>query len=301
MLNTSLSRLTQGLSLAVVGAGLGLSLGSIPAAQAAGLVWDYTLDSFNDGTEGNIIGANSIFELYGAAVGQDKDSLWFAINGNLPYGGDPDSGSQGGTIAYGDLFLNFSGKNFAAAQASGDVIGIRFIEGNDSGAPALGVYGGVKAKSVTSTNSGYSNLTKYRNKVTNLGGTASLGDLGINDSYLDASKSLNVIDTYTTLLSQNPGDLLIFQDASGFAGTDLDFGSVGATGSQTFGFKVAKDALPASAEGNFIAHFFAECINDGMALFGVVDRSQSVPEPTGIVTWAIVGIAGMLQLRRRAA
>jgi hypothetical protein len=46
------------------------------------------------------------------------------------------------------------------------------------------------------------------------------------------------------------------------------------------GFSVDLSALP---RGRFTAHFFEECINDGIAL-----RAQVVPEPA---TFALFGIA----------
>jgi hypothetical protein len=35
-------------------------------------------------------------------------------------------------VGYGDLFLNFSGKNFEHAEADGDLFGIRFTSHNDT-------------------------------------------------------------------------------------------------------------------------------------------------------------------------
>jgi hypothetical protein len=76
------------------------------------------------------------------------------------------------------------------------------------------------------------------------------------------------------------------------------------TGAFTYGFSIGTDTLPL---GDFVAHVFAECINDGLAFQGAIAATPSrsptpgatVPEPA--LTLALAGVTVMgLQLRRGA-
>ena len=75
------------LTAALVGASVVSSLvvGYSQAAWAGTLHngWNYAIDSFNDGTQGRKLGANSKFEFYGMAVKQTRDKVYFAFNSNL--------------------------------------------------------------------------------------------------------------------------------------------------------------------------------------------------------------------------
>ncbi len=267
--------------------------------------WNYAIDSFKDGAEGNIIGVNSTYEMYGMAVKEDtkSNSIFVAINANLPITGDNYGGAADGHIGWGDLIFNFSGQNLQTANASGNLFGIRFVQNSDSGVSSVGVYDNVKLQSVTSTNSGFANLTDHANLVSSKGGTASLGDLAYNDPYLAGQTS----GSYTVLNSIKTGNLLgginVIND---FTGLGLDFGNFSATGSHTFGFSFDKSLMPV---GEFVATLFAECANDGIALLGefavatVPGDDVSVPEPSSMLGLLALGLtfAGSLSRKKGQA
>lgn len=273
---------TAGLLLGTVASGL-LPLRS---ALAADLHWSYTRDSFNDGYGGGILGAQSAYEIYGAGVAQDSGYLYFAFNANMPLTGTFVPGVSDSNVGWGDLLLNFTGQSLLSASSSGNLYGIRFAATNDSGVTGTGVWQGVTATSVTSTNSGFNSLSSYNNAVLGAGGIPSLGAFAADDTtYFDQTAAvLNVMATGTkvgeiTLLTQ---EVLTSQG--------LNFATIGATGSQTIGFKVSKADLPT---GNFIASLFMECANDGVAL-----QSAAVPEPTTMAGLALAG-GGLTLLKRR--
>lgn len=255
--------------------------------------WNYAIDSFNDGAEGNTIGASSTYEMYGMAVKEDtqSNSIFVAINANLPITGAKEGAAADGHIGWGDLIFNFSGKNLQDANASGNLFGIRFTENSNSGVSSVGVYDNVKLQSVTSQNSGFNNLTHHADHVQSRGGSASMGDLAYNDSYFDGQ----ITGTHTVLNSIKTGNLLGgINLISDFTGLGLDFGNFSAIGKHTFGFSFDKSLMPV---GEFVAHLFAECANDGVALLGEFAVASvppgddvSVPEPATILGLFVFGL-----------
>lgn len=255
--------------------------------------WNYSIDSFKDGTEGGTIGKNSQFEFYGMAVKETTDRVYFAVNSNLSTEGYAYGSATNKKISYGDFFLNFNNtSSFNAAQ--GNLYAVRFDETNDTGG-SLGLYSNVTAKSVTTQNAGYGSLNQHTNTVAYLGGAASYGDLAANTSYFSGDQAAsNVISSGTFL-----GAVSSLAKAD-LVDMGLDFGHFGAIGTQTFGFSIDKSLLPS---GDFIASLFAECGNDGMALSGNVSETKGVPEPSaiaGLVTAAGL-VIGARRLRRRNA
>ena len=244
--------------------------------------WNYAIDSFEDGSGGQS------YNIRGMALKEEGSRIFVALAGGTPLGGVNNGSAADGNIGWGDLFFNFSDTNFQAAQ--GDVFGIRFASANDSGVAETGVYAGVTAKSVTSENHGYNSLKQYYNagyNKTNTLGT-DLPTKAAAYSYLDPTSVapiLTVINSGTKI-----GDIL---DSSALTG--LDFGHFGAVGTHTFGFSFDRSDLPAEG-GNFIAHLFLECGNDGIALAGTLTE---VPEPTGILGLAMVGMLGSASWLRR--
>jgi hypothetical protein len=268
---------------AVVVAGA-LAMTGQQAAQAGTLHngWNYSIDSFKDGTEGGTIGQNSKFEFYGMAYKQIGNQVVFAINSNLAKTGYNYGSAAGGNIGYGDLMLDFTGQgNLNGANGSLQAVHFANNDGNNS----MGVYDGVTAKSVTTANSGYGTTNSHTATVSYLGGTASYGEMASNTSYIDGNASaLNVIESGTY-----KGGITALNDLSGLG---LDFGHFNATGTQTFGFSIDKSLLK---KGSFIASLFAECGNDGLVLTGAI-----VPEPSAMIGLTAVGLmAGASQLRKR--
>jgi hypothetical protein len=283
-----------------------LLLGSIaPTASAATI--QYTVDSTTDGVTGGLIGGAPVtgFELYGMGYVQKGDRLYMGFSTNLPIGGYDQALAgvpvAGGSIAWGDVFLNFSGQSFDQALAAGDLYGVRFDAANDSGV-ALGLHRVLTAQSVTASNSGFESLNSYINRVVALGGTPDMGAVALDGSYFDQTIAMkNAIATGNRL-----ADVTFISDFANHGFTsDFGFGAnLPVTGAFTYGFSIGTDTLPL---GDFVAHVFAECINDGLAFQGAIaaipSRSSTpgatVPEPA--LTLALAGVTVMgLQLRRGA-
>jgi hypothetical protein len=268
---------------AVVVAGA-LAMTGQQSAQAGTLHngWNYSIDSFNDGTEGGTIGQNSKFEFYGMAYKLVGNKVVFAINSNLARTGYNSGGAAGGNIGYGDLMLDFTGQgNLNSANGGLQAISFAPNDGNRS----TGVYDSVTAKSVATVNQGYGTTNSHTNTVSWLGGTASYGEMAANTSYISGNAAaLNLIQSGT-----RTGGITQITD---FSGMGLDFGHFNATGTQTFGFSIDKSLLK---KGSFVASLFAECGNDGMILTGKI-----VPEPSAMIGLTAVGLmAGASQLRKR--
>lgn len=255
---------------------------------------EYTPDGFQDGVTNGVVGGGA-FELYGAGYVQQGNSLFVGINSNLPFGGFSTSGVRGGSIAWGDLFLNFSpDDDFETALSGGNVYGVRFDPFNDSSV-GVGVYQVTGTTSVTSVNRGFASVNAYINHVTNAGSTPYFGEMVMDSgfSYLNRTKSDNVIASGTLLSS----DVEYVADMTtlGFA-SDFGFGdNLAETGSYTHGLRFNLDNLPG---GRFLAHFWAECINDGMAFEGEI---QSVPEPSLLLGFAAFGAIAFAKGKRRQA
>ncbi|HEY9658459.1 MAG TPA: PEP-CTERM sorting domain-containing protein [Allocoleopsis sp.] len=258
--------------------------------------WNYSIDSFTDGTEGSIIGDRSKFEFYGMAYREMGDRVYFAMNSNLSTSGYAMSGARNGKISYGDLFLNFNNpSNFN--QANNNLFGIRFDSSNDT-TFKLGLYGNVQATSLTNVNNGYTRMadhTQYVNSSPRQGaparGFASYGDLAANTTYFNSQQAAPTTIKAGTFL----GAISSMISQADLSSMGLDFSHFNAKGKYTFGFSVDKALLP---EGNFVASLFAECGNDGMAMTGDL---QGVPEPSSLAGLvAVVGlVAAGKTLRRR--
>jgi hypothetical protein len=253
-----------------------------PKATAATLSngWNYAIDSFNDGVTGGQIGGGD-FEFYGIAITETSDTAFIAINSNLTLAGVAHSRAERGNVNYGDLFFNFSGQNFNTANANGSLFAIRFAAGNDSGVATTGVYRDVTAKSVTPTNLGFTNLNQFNRIVASQGKTPSMGDLAATDPYFQQTGNNTVLNSIAT--GTKVGEINFLTPAT-LNALGLNFAQFNAVGSQTIAFSFNKSSMPS---GNYIANFFAECANDGIAIKGSL---EAVPEPS---TWfgTLVGLS----------
>jgi hypothetical protein len=286
-----------------------LGIGCLGASEAkATLLWKYTDDSPNDAVDGSTVGGGATpgYEMYGMAYGYDRklDRFYVAVNSNLPLAGS-DTDASGGNIVYGDLFLNFTGKQFHEINSTNNdkLFALRFAS-NDGNATSNGLYEKVTAKSVTSINSGFGSLEDYKSTVVNAGKTPSLGgidSLGTTSGtwdYFDNNSTastpiLNVIDTGTKV----GGDGFQALTDSALTSLGLDLNGFGAYGTQTYGFSFKASALGFAVgdERKFVAHLFAECGNDGMGFNGdlgqVVAPGVEVPEPSilaGLITLGLI-------------
>ncbi|MDJ1184952.1 XDD3 family exosortase-dependent surface protein [Roseofilum casamattae] len=250
--------------------------------------WNYAVDSFNDGVEsGSIVGEDSGYEFYSIAIQDTADKVSVAINSNAPLGGWEHQNATNNNIAFGDLFFNFGDENLESSQ--GSLYGIHFDTNGDNGLE-LGVYENVVGTSIGGSNSGFTSLETHATRVSENGGSANLGDFAYNDPYFN-DKPVNSIASGTKI---GEIELLEEGDLDG-----IDFGHFGATGDYTFGFSFDRSLLPS---GDFIAHLFYECLNDGIALAGNLEAPPVVPpvatpEPGSMLALALLGSAFALKRR----
>ncbi|MGL5082741.1 MAG: PEP-CTERM sorting domain-containing protein [Microcoleaceae cyanobacterium] len=174
--------------------------------KTVGSDWNIVRDSFKDGTDGAIggVGSPSLYEIFGIAVKENQGRVSVAINANIPLIGNRNSHAADGNIGFGDLFLNFSGKNFKDASAAGELFGVRFAGTNDSEAGKVGVYGNVQAKSVIQANSGWSSFSSYQgwvesdNKDKTSGATGTKkGEVGFGDLNATEARTYLTQETVT--------------------------------------------------------------------------------------------------------
>jgi hypothetical protein len=263
--------------------------------------WDYAIGGSGNGTGG------AIFDYKGIALKETEDTLFVALNTNMTLAGaDWTSGGVTKTINYGDLFFNFSGKNFKEASDLGLLSAVHFAtQGSDSSVSQVGLYNNVKAKSVTRNNFGWNNNTDWSNAV---GGNNSYGDMTSSDTYFAGQQSGSGLTVggkaqgaiLNSIASGNKVGDIMMMNSSQLTSAGLNFGKFGAAanGTQTLGFsfKKTKDFKVGSS---FIANLFAECGNDGLAIKSAITK-RKVPEPATMGGLALVGGLAMLRRRRQA-
>lgn len=262
---------------------LAVSMSAKPAS--AGTLyqdWNYGIDAINDGSGG------SKYDIKGMAIKETSDSIWVALTGGTPLTGNAESQVLGGSIGWGDLFFNFSGKDFQTANNAGDLFGVRFAATNDAKV-GLGVYQNAKAISLATQNNGYGTLEQYYNsgyeKTNTLGTDISTKSAAYN--YFSKGSVGNVISS-----GNKVGDVDILSLAQ-LQGAGLNFNHFSASGSQTIGFKFNKSAVKT---GNYTASLFLECLNDGVAVKGELN---SVSEPTALSGLGVVAGALLFSNRRK--
>jgi len=253
-----------------------------PQANAGQVVngWNYSIETSGNGSGG------AVYDFTGLAIKDTGDSIIVALNTGMSLGGTTYAGTK---IGMGDLFFNFTGKDFATANASGSLLAVRFDPTTDSTnnnanlSPTLtGVYSGVTAKSVALTHYGYSSINQYFSHGYGTGTVE--GDLSTQDAartYYGNGGSgpiYNVIDKGTKVADVSLLTLDILK-ADG-----LDFATQGAKSSQTVGFQFSKAALGA-VFGSYVANIFQECGNDGIAVAGTLAANNppagnTVPTPS---------------------
>lgn len=221
--------------------------------------WKYAADSVTDGVGG------PGYEIHSLAVRETDDSIWVALDANMPITGLFADGADDDNIAWGDLFLNFSGQDFTTAAAAGDLFGIRFAGTNDSPVPQVGLYSQVNPISTTSINNGFSSIDAYNQRAIN----PDFGDLPANTDYFDRTQSLNAIGSGTYLSS------IMYLTEAELAAAGYDANRY--AGSQTIAFKFDKNAICESESG----------------------YCDKVPEPTSALALLAITAASAFGLHRR--
>jgi hypothetical protein len=297
-LRPACSRRTKRIVPALLGSLLAIAMAAPGVGNAGTLYngWNYAIDSFK-GSNGFGNGFNDGsggpgYEERGLAYYHDATKVYFAISGEMPLAGVPNGDALNGSIAPGDLYLNFSShalKTTSDFKDAGKVFAVRFASANDSlgNTANLGLYTDLTVVDLASPqNNGYNTLQNYYNAGYGAPSYA-MGDL---NTTADVIAYLGNGDMYANILSGTKvADITLFStpaELAQLAALGLDFAHFGANGPELFGFSLDRSALP---NGAFTAHFFEECINDGVAL--------RVPEP-GTLALLGLGLAG-IQLRRR--
>ncbi|HEY9867050.1 MAG TPA: PEP-CTERM sorting domain-containing protein [Candidatus Obscuribacterales bacterium] len=250
--------------------------------------WNYGIDSFTDGSGGEG------YNIRGIAIKETRENIFVALTGGTPLTGVTNNLAADKNIGWGDLFLNFTNKNFTTASNQRSLFGVRFAATNDSQVATTGLYGNVKGASVTGVNAGYSSLKQYYDSgwgKANTQGT-DMATKAAAYNYFGQGTILNVIDSGANKLGG-----IQSLSAAALTGQGLDFGFFNAKGSQTLGFSLNKADLGlADGNYNYMANLFIECGNDGVALAGGV----SVPEPGSLAGLALVGLTVLgSRLRKR--
>lgn len=258
--------------------------------------WNYGIDSFRDGISLGDLGG--VFEMYGLGIKQDGETIYVGLDARLPITGQPRAGTLNGTIAWGDLFFNFTGNPLLNAQES--LFGVRFASSNDASVTSLGLYRNVTGRNIASLNNGFGSYTAHAQEVIALGGSPALGELTDAEARgYTSNASWNVIGAGQQVIDS------AFESLDSAALSALGFDLNGALGGvlpaqsptygetrQTFGFKFTRTQ---GMVGDFVAHVFAECLNDGVAVKGNLtpegDQPKSTPEPLSLLGLIGVGAA----------
>jgi len=217
--------------------------------KGSDLPWTYQKDYVGDAT-----GFDAV-EIYGMAVKIEGGVMTVAINANMGPGGTSNfSGLSSdiinkiadGHIGFSDLVLDFSGTKYA----------VKFATDNDSSVTSTGLYANVTLKDVTAENAGFASFMAYNNAI---GGNGDLGALALQNDYFSWYAARRVPMSIKT--GTKVGDItpLSASDLTGlnFAGNGISGGTY------TFGFSFQ---MTEEMDGDFLAYFFTECINDGMAI-----------------------------------
>lgn len=290
------SKLNQATATVFIAGISGLLLATFSTPASAATLhngWHYSIDSFNDSMAGYEVGGTP-YEIYGTALQQTDDSIFFAINSNLALEGKSSQYAENGHTGWGDLLFNFSGNDLDTANANGDLFGIRFAENSESGVSELGVYENVRATDIAQRNGNLltdASLSGYANWITQHGGNPQAGDLSITDSYFNPNRHVpNSMVSGTKI-----GDI---QFLSNINDLGLDFGHFGATGTHTIAFEFDRHLFP---DGEYVYTVAPECDNDIIAGIGNLEP-RPVPEPSSALALGLVTLAaGALKSRRRSS
>ena len=154
-----------------------------------------------------------------------------------------------GNIGFSDMVFDFSGTKYA----------VKFAATNDSGVSALGLYKNVIFKDVTEENLGWDSFKSY--SEIGVQGRGSMGALPLQNNYFSWTAIRSVPMSIRSGIKI--ADITLLTQAQ-LQSKGLNFSGNGiSSGVYTFGFSFQ---MIDSMRGNFLAYFFTECINDGLAI-----------------------------------
>lgn len=281
------------------------TLGMGLQSASAGTVyngWNYGIDSFKDGVTGSLGG---MFEMYGLGIKQDGDTIYVGLDSRLPITGQANNGVLNKSISWGDVFFNFTGSALAGAQ--NNLFAIRFAANNDSGVQSLGLYQNVVGKNVGLQNQGFSSYAQQADYVKARKGLPSVGELTeaearvyFNNAPLGViNKAQKVTESIYEALDSVALSALGFDLNGALGGAKPPESAANGAKRQTFGFKFTRTE---GMVGDFVAHVFAECLNDGVAVKGTLaPKQESTPEPVSLLGLAAVGAAVAARRYRASA
>ncbi|MEL7354552.1 MAG: XDD3 family exosortase-dependent surface protein [Cyanobacteria bacterium J06560_5] len=265
-----------------------------PQAMAGQVVdgWNYSIDAVGDSNDG------PVYDIRAIAIKETADTVYVSISANLPLSGVHNDRAEDSRIGWGDLFFDFSGEGFSAANEQQQLYAVKFSPDNNASIAEVGVYGGVSAKSVGFENNGFRTLEEYFDAGLERPNTLGSDFTDKESAYLyygseaeadiTGEKSLdiasvatpidNVIDEGTRL-----GDVrLLTEEEAREVGVDFD--AIDAVGTAIITLAFDRDLLP---HGSFVSSIFVECANDGVAIAGVLEPEEP-SRPVGGGTVAVL-------------
>jgi len=286
---------------------LGLAIAAPARAGTMHNGWNYTVDSFRDGSGGEK------YNIRGLAIKETDERIFVGFTG----GTKREAGSTSAVydnIGWADMFFNFTPENnftdliedYGAYDKNQKVyevkdeykdslLAIKFAPHDQGG--ELGLYSVNSLKGITKENRGYATMDAYKGYL-NKGDGRAMGDLATKNDVYDYfgqnQRILNVVEDGEKL-----ADIALLE-ASDLAAEGLDFNDFfsGSQGDYTFGFSLEKDALEGYLPGGmseFMAHIVLECANDGIALAGTFEmpeeNDEAVPEPSALLGLSAIGLA----------
>ncbi len=266
-------KLRKTLGIICLTVGLSLTVGKTALAGQLHKGWNYSIDSFTDGSGG------VDYEIKGIAIKELEDSIVVGLSGGLSWDENADN------ITWGDLFFNFSGNDFNTASQNGKLLGIKFAN-NDTNLE-LGVYTDVTASTIINPDHDmYESLKQYYQAGWERENTMGTDMQTVAEAYdyLGEGAFQHVIGS-----GEKVGEINKL-NTSQLANMGLDFGHFSANAPQVFGFEFSKSLIQNGdfERGDYLAHLFMECGNDGVALIGNI---EDIPEPATLGGLAIVGLA----------
>ena len=255
--------LAAGLTLAAVLNGPMVLASETTVSDEMHSEWDYSIDAVGDSNDG------AIYDIQAIAVKQTPETVYVSISANFPLAGIDNVRAEDARIGWGDLFFDFTNTSFTEANSNSQLFAVKFASGTESGVAQTGVYGEVSAKSVGRENDGFRLFEEYYaaglERFNTLG--SDLVDKERAQLYYAGEKAdsdvpiRNVVATGT-----RRGDVRFLSEAEAkLAG--VDFAALDAVGDELITFAFDRDLLPA---GEFMAHVFVECANDGVAIAGML-------------------------------